>query len=190
MDAFCRVTFCWQMPKMRRSATFPQHIELSQFSFDGKGVLGDVQEMSGQCTVETLFDLAAWLFLSCCQSQLSGLLVQKEKVVCVCWGEGVDTGKSYTWSVFTFSPPCPIVQFGIWYVGVLPSRCSIIKEKRLSASSKLKTSDFLYDLSFHLDLLYTGHVLCLWTFAIQYILSPCLYLLPLPQSVGMPSIHS
>lgn len=41
--------------------------------------LGDVQGMSGQCTVETLFILAAQLFLRCCQSQLSGLLVQKDK---------------------------------------------------------------------------------------------------------------
>ena len=76
---------------------FPSTYNFHSFLLMAKEtVLGDVQGMPGQCTVETLFGLAAWLFLSCCQSQLSGQLVQKEKVVCVmhigiqpvgvCWG--------------------------------------------------------------------------------------------------------
>lgn len=28
-------------------------------------------------------------------------------------GEGVDTGKSHVWSVFSFFPLCPVVWFGI-----------------------------------------------------------------------------
>lgn len=164
-------------------------------------VLGAVQGMSGQCTVETLFSLADWLFLSCCQSQPSGLLVQKEKLsmhiriwqVGVCRGEGVDTSKSHIWSIVTLSPLCPIVSFCPLVLKLVYSdftrQVRYVEHKRLSASSKLKTGYFCLTFS------------STWTSCTQGIFVPVefynvvnlvtmLYLLPLTQSAGMPYINS
>lgn len=98
IGASCRVSFCWQMAKMNLCNFSPGYISHQSFLLMVKETVpGDVQGMSGQCTVDSLSNLAAWVFLRCCQSQLSWPWGQKEKVVCVmhkaiwqvgvCWRE-------------------------------------------------------------------------------------------------------
>lgn len=78
----------------------------------------------------------------------------------VCWREGVDTGKSHIWTVFT-SPLCPRVLFCTLVLNLAYSdftqQMQYNKYKRPVASSKPKTRIFLFDLFFYLDLLHPGH---------------------------------